>query len=84
MSKDIIKKNILIVEDDRSYRKGLAYELENLGHKVIEAENGKQAIEILKKNQFDLVISDLVMPEIDVLEVFDYVQKHHPEVNFFC
>ena len=82
MPKDIIKKNILIAEDDRSFRKGLAYELEDLGYKVVEAQNGKQAIEILNKNQFDLIISDLVMPEADGLEVYQNLQQFQPEAKF--
>lgn len=60
----------------------MAYELENLGYKVIEAQNGKQAIEILKKNQFDLVISDLVMLEADGLEVYKNIQQLQPKAKF--
>jgi len=73
---------ILIAEDDRSFRKGLAFELMDAGYKVTEAENGKQAIEFIKKKQFDLVISDLVMPEADGLDVYYTLQRSHPETKF--
>lgn len=80
----INKKNmtILIAEDDRSFRKGLAFELEDASYQVIEAENGKQAIELINKNQFDLVISDLVMPEADGLEVYHSLQETNPQTKF--
>ena len=74
--------NILIAEDDRSYRKGLAYEIEELGHTVTEAENGKEAITLVKETVFDLIISDLLMPEVDGLEVYYNLQKIKSKVQF--
>ena len=74
--------NILIAEDDRSFRKGLAFELADAGCQVTEAENGRQAIELIKKKQFDLVISDLVMPEADGLEVYHTLQRINPKTKF--
>ncbi|MFQ5865699.1 MAG: response regulator [bacterium] len=76
------RKTILIVEDDRSFRKGLAFELIEIGHKVVEASDGKEAIEQIQKNYFDLVISDLLMPEVDGLEVYDHVKRVAPETRF--
>lgn len=74
--------NILIVEDDRSFRKGLTYEIEELGHIVTEAENGKEAINLIKETKFDLVISDLIMPEVDGLEVYENLQKIKSQAKF--
>jgi CheY-like chemotaxis protein len=73
---------ILVVEDDRSFRKGLAYELEDLGYKVTEASDGNEAIELIHKYHFDLVISDLVMPEADGLEVYHILKKLQPHAKF--
>jgi YesN/AraC family two-component response regulator len=74
--------NILIAEDDRSYRKGLAFELEDMGYHVKEAQDGKEAIKLIENNQFDLIISDLVMPNIDGLEFYKTVQKNKPSIKF--
>jgi CheY-like chemotaxis protein len=73
---------ILVVEDDRSFRKGLTFELQDAGYQVTEAENGKQAIELINKNSFDLVVSDLVMPEADGLEIFEQLGTTSPDTKF--
>lgn len=73
---------ILIAEDDRSFRKGLTYELEDLGNEVTEACDGNEAIELIHKYHFDLVISDLVMPESDGLEVYHILKKLQPHTKF--
>jgi len=73
---------ILIAEDDRSFRKGLAFELEDAGYQVVEADNGRQAIELINKNKFDLVVSDLVMPEADGLEIYEQLQNISPGTKF--
>ena len=73
---------ILLAEDDRSFRKGLAFELEDAGYQVVEAENGRQAIELINKNHFDLVVSDLVMPEADGLEIYNQLQNISPNTKF--
>ena len=74
--------NILIAEDDRSLRKGLRYEIEELGHTVSEAEDGQEAITLFKNNQFDLIISDLVMPNIDGLELYKTIHNINPSTKF--
>ena len=73
---------ILLAEDDRSFRKGLSYELEELGAKVIEAEDGLEAINLIKDSQFDLIICDLMMPNIDGLDVYDHLRKSNLEAKF--
>ena len=73
---------ILIVEDDRSYRKGLLYELEYLGYDVTEAHDGKEAIDLIKTNSYDLVISDLMLPLSDGIEVYHALQKINPTTKF--
>lgn len=73
---------ILIVEDDRSYRKGLLYELEYLGYEVTEAHDGKEAIDLIETNSYDLVISDLMLPFVDGLEVYEALQKISPKTKF--
>ena len=65
MSNVIAPGFILIVDDNKVNRLLLARSLEQQGHEVALAENGKQAIEILKAENFDLVLSDIEMPIMD-------------------
>jgi len=60
---------ILVVEDDEPLRSLYQYELEEEGHEVIIAEDGKTALKRLEQSSCDLIILDLVMPEMDGLEV---------------
>ncbi|MFQ6112950.1 MAG: response regulator [bacterium] len=76
------RKTILIAEDDRSLRKGLAFALHDLGYSITEAEDGKEAIELIQNKQFDLIISDLVMPYNDGLELYKTVQIINPAIKF--
>ncbi|HOP85370.1 MAG TPA: response regulator [Syntrophorhabdaceae bacterium] len=57
--------NVLIVDDFSTMRKIIKNVLKQIGiESVIEAENGKMALELLKKEQIDLIISDWIMPEM--------------------
>jgi len=60
---------VLIAEDDRDSRELLAWILDKLGYQVICTDNGEDAWEAYKKGKFRLVISDLLMPEMDGLEL---------------
>src|SRR5215510_3468416 len=60
---------ILIVEDDFDARDMLQVLLELEGHEVVATQNGKEAWDVFQKENFSLVISDWLMPEIDGLEL---------------
>src|SRR5215467_4315963 len=60
---------VLIAEDDRDSRELLNWLLEKLGYQVVATENGKQAWEAFRREKFRLVISDLLMPDVDGLEL---------------
>jgi len=55
---------ILVVDDDDTLRNTIAETLESLGYTTIQAENGRQAVEIYKSNTVNLVLLDVVMPEM--------------------
>ena len=59
---------ILVVDDERVMVKGLKFNLENEGYQVECAYDGAAAVELAREGQFDLIILDLMMPEIDGLE----------------
>jgi DNA-binding response OmpR family regulator len=60
---------ILLIEDDNEVRTMLRLTLIHFGHNVIEARNGKEGLELFKTANADLVITDIVMPEKEGLEV---------------
>ncbi len=64
-----VGKSILIVDDYPAVRRAIKDVVVSLGLNVSEAENGIEAMEILKTKDFDMVISDLVMPEMDGFEL---------------
>ncbi|MGH7276287.1 MAG: sigma-54-dependent transcriptional regulator, partial [Candidatus Rokuibacteriota bacterium] len=70
---------VLVADDERSMRELLEIMLRQAGHEVGLAEGGAQAIEALKREAFDLVITDLRMREVDGLAVLRAAKEHSPE-----
>ncbi|MCF7730748.1 MAG: response regulator [Akkermansiaceae bacterium] len=70
--------SILIADDDSANREMLARRLRRLGHTVSMAENGRQAVEMIRSQSFDLLLLDIVMPEMDGYEVLKYLQANRP------
>jgi len=73
--------SILVVEDKDSLRRMLADALVAKGHEVEVARNGNSAIEKSKENRYDLVLTDLRLPEMDGLQVLDAVKQNNPETQ---
>jgi two-component system response regulator PilR (NtrC family) len=73
------KQNILIVDDELSMREFLALMLTKEGYNADVAENGEMAIDMIGKNNYQLVITDVKMPKKDGLEVLKAVKKSSPE-----
>jgi two-component system, NtrC family, response regulator PilR len=69
---------VLVVDDERSMRELLAIMLRQAGHDVTLAEGGEQAVEILKNEAFDLVITDLRMRKVDGLGVLRAAKELSP------
>ncbi len=67
--------NILIAEDDLNLGEALAGFLRDNGHQVDLAQNGQEALELLKNRTYPLVITDLVMPEADGLAVLQAAKQ---------
>ena len=57
---------ILVVDDEAIIVKGIRFNLENDGYEVLTGSIGKDAVEIVRQNDVDLVILDLMMPQMDV------------------
>ncbi|KPJ76153.1 MAG: response regulator receiver protein [Deltaproteobacteria bacterium SG8_13] len=69
--------SILLVDDDPFILTGIGQSLETEGYRITTAESGELALELMKKTQFDLVITDLVMDRIDGIQVL----KKAKEIN---
>jgi two-component system cell cycle response regulator len=69
---------ILIVDDDEIVRTTLSVVISSLGYNCLVAGDGKEAIAVLESTHVDLVLSDVIMPGIDGLQLLAHIrQKHH-------
>ncbi|MDP3285399.1 MAG: response regulator, partial [Desulfobacterales bacterium] len=66
-----MEARILIVDDDPGIRSSMSDFIEFAGYKSLKAESAFEAIEILKTNQIDVVVTDIMMPGMNGLELTD-------------
>jgi DNA-binding NtrC family response regulator len=74
------KATILIVDDDQHVLEVLEARLQSSGYRIFKAENGKAALNLLTSHQFDLMISDMKMPEMSGMEVLAKARGLQPGV----
>src|SRR5436309_1385908 len=75
MSVDLPAGRVLIVDDDPLNRMLLTHNLEQNGHRVGSAASGQEALEILREKPFDVVLLDIVMPELDGVSVLERLKR---------
>ena len=73
--------NILIVDDEQSFRQLLSLVFSNEGHNIRTAMNGRQALELLAEEPSDVIISDVKMPDMDGIELLRAVRETQPEIG---
>ncbi len=71
---------ILIVEDEQHQRELYAMELQEEGYEVDQASNGKEAVDMVKDNKYDLVILDIRMPEMDGIEALGKILSRDKKI----
>lgn len=71
--------SILIVDDEEIIRESLSFILSKEGYSVREAANGRVAVDLMRDNTFDLVLTDLEMPEMKGIELLEHVTNSSPE-----
>lgn len=71
---------ILIAEDDFHLRSLIGEILGKVGHITYPVENGRQALEVLKCFPIDLIVSDILMPDIGGLQLLEQSKKRYPAV----
>jgi DNA-binding response OmpR family regulator len=71
---------ILVVEDEQNQRELYAMELADEGYEVEQASNGRDAVELVKKNKYDLVVLDIRMPEMDGIEALGRILSRDKKI----
>ena len=74
-------KKILIIEDEKEIRDGLSEVLEDAGYLVDSAENGQQGLEKIGKKDFDVIVTDLIMPVVGGMEVLREIKRVKPNTR---
>jgi len=72
---------VLLAEDDAVMREFLARALEKSGYEVQSVDRGTAAIPLLEAERFDLLLTDIVMPEMDGIELAQKAAVHWPEMR---
>jgi CheY-like chemotaxis protein len=75
---------ILLIDDDDSVRTMLRLTLTEFGHTVTEARNGKEGLDKFADSHADLVITDIVMPEKEGIEVIVELRNRQPELRIMA
>jgi DNA-binding NtrC family response regulator len=76
--------SILLIDDEPALREILSRVLTDAGHRVVGAGNGKEASKALTTSAFDVVVTDVIMPEKDGMQVISEVRKKFPEVRIIA
>jgi len=79
-----MRPSILIVDDDAPVRSVLRRKLEQYDYDLCEAADGAEAIQALETAHFDLVITDIIMPERDGIETICFLRMKQPEVKIIA
>lgn len=73
------QKKILVVEDEVAMREIVVEKLQKSGYKVTEAEDGQIAIDLAPKEKPDLILLDLMLPEVDGFGVLEFIRNHRDD-----
>lgn len=80
-SRPMAKTNILVVEDESDIRELIRYNLAREGYGVLEAESGERALVVARESNPDLILLDLMLPELDGLEVCRRLRRDYPQLQ---
>ncbi len=72
---------VLVIDDDAAVCHTLGSLLTAEGHTVVTAQSGKEAVKLLQSRQFDVVLTDLLMPEMDGLETMEALKELDPDLE---
>ena len=75
---------ILIIDDDERVRTMIRQMLERAGYETIEAPDGKVAAGIYRRTPPDLIVTDIIMPEREGLEIITELRREHPNIKIIA
>jgi putative nucleotidyltransferase with HDIG domain len=73
-------ENILVVDDEEAIREVVSTMLESRGYHCVAVSNGRAAQDFVRKQTPDLVLSDMIMPEMDGIKLLDWLRNFDPEI----
>jgi DNA-binding NtrC family response regulator len=74
-----MSESLLIVDDEEIIRESLSFVLKKEGYRVQEAANGRKALDLIREESFDIVLTDLEMPEMKGIELLENITQLSPE-----
>lgn len=75
-------ERVLVVDDDKGVRDALAEYLDSLGYAVLTAEDGEDALNKYRKGEVDVILADLIMPNVDGMELLRRIRDVNDDVIF--
>lgn len=77
-------KKLLIIDDSKLTRERIISILQKENYLFSTANSGLDALQILKRNPFDLIITDIIMPEMEGLELIVNIKKQYPSIKIIA
>jgi len=74
-------RRILAVDDEVKMQRILEIMLQDMGHEVLRAGNGREALAVVEREPVDLIVTDLRMPEMDGVEAIGKIKEKYPNIN---
>ena len=75
---------ILVIDDEELVRFTLKQALQKAGHEVVEAADGNDGITFIKRSRFDLIITDIIMPEKEGIETIVELRRDDPDLKIIA
>ena len=76
-----MNRTVLVIDDEPGVARMIKLMLDDVGYRVVLASGGRGAIENLTRESVDLVITDILMPEIEGIELIRHIKEAHPTVR---
>lgn len=80
----MVHRSILVVDDEPAVREVMVIALKRAGHQVLGVADGEKASRSMREQPFDVVVTDLLMPERDGLELIREVRAHYPNIRIIA
>ncbi len=77
-------KRILIIDDDEQFREMLRAMIEREGYEVTEAQDGEIGLNLQNENKFDLIITDIIMPNKEGIALIMELKKDYPDLKIIA